>query len=166
MRAPAHAVVDRTPRPRCTEEELAALRARAAAAASGLDEPGEEEQEEEEEEEDGEGEESEEEEGAGAGDARPSGGRRALGAGISVDASVEAALAELHMETYDDEEADEDVRTARLFGASGPPTFYASNEEDPYITLQADDEDDEDDGSEFTLRDTGAHPTRAESCSP
>ena len=57
------------------------------------------------------------------------------------------------MEHYDDED-DEDADAARLFGSSRRPTFYASNAEDPYITLhEADDEEELDD---FTLRPSGA----------
>jgi periodic tryptophan protein 1 len=69
------------------------------------------------------------------------------------DGSIEAALAELDMEHYDDED-DEGAGAARLFGGSGRPTYYASNEEDPYITLH--EEDDEEEVSDFTLRPTGA----------
>ena len=79
---------------------------------------------------------------------------RAAAAHLSVDASVEAALAELNMDAYDEE--DEHVQTARLFGGSGPLTYYASNAEDPYITLPDDDDDSDDRSSEFNLRDTGA----------
>jgi periodic tryptophan protein 1 len=69
------------------------------------------------------------------------------------DGSIEAALAELDMEHYDDD-GDEDAGAARLFGGSGRPTYYASNEEDPYITLH--EEEDEEELSDFTLRPTGA----------
>lgn len=78
---------------------------------------------------------------------------RAAAAHLSVDASVEAALAELNMDAYDDE--DEHVQSARLFGGNGPLTFYASNTDDPYITLP-DDDDSDDRSSEFNLRNTGA----------
>lgn len=77
---------------------------------------------------------------------------RAAAAHLSVDASVEAALADLNMDAYDEE--DEQVQTARLFGGNGPMTYYASNADDPYITLPDDDSDDR--SSEFNLRDTGA----------
>ena len=69
------------------------------------------------------------------------------------DGTIEAALAELDMEHYDDED-DEDVDAARLFGGSRRPTFYASNAEDPHITLH--EEDDEEELDDFTLRPTGA----------
>lgn len=69
------------------------------------------------------------------------------------DGSIEAALAELDMEHYDDED-DEDADAARLFGSSRRPTFYASNAEDPYITLH--EEDDEEEIDDFTLRPAGA----------
>ena len=69
------------------------------------------------------------------------------------DGTIEAALAELDMEHYDDED-DEEVDAARLFGGSGRPTFYASNAEDPHITLHED--DDEEELDDFTLRPTGA----------
>jgi hypothetical protein len=78
-----------------------------------------------------------------------------------VDGSIEAALAELDMEHYDDDGDDEDAGAARLFGGSGRPTYYASNEEDPYITLH--EEEDEEELSDFTLRPTGtlaAHGAR------
>ena len=69
------------------------------------------------------------------------------------DGTIEAALAELDMEHYDDED-DEEVDAARLFGGSGRPTFYASNADDPHITLHED--DDEEELDDFTLRPTGA----------
>ena len=76
------------------------------------------------------------------------------------DGSIEAALAELDMEHYDDED-DEDVDAARLFGGSRRPTFYASNAEDPHITLH--EEDDEEELDDFTLRPTGAPRLRGPS---
>ena len=133
------------------EEELAAAQSRAAAAAAGMvddayssGDDGDDADEEGDEEED----EAAEERAAAA-------TARAAAAHLSVDASVEAALAELNMDAYDEE--DEHVQSARLFGGSGPLTFYASNTDDPYITLP--DDDDSDDGSsEFNLRSTGALP--------
>jgi len=143
-----------------SEEEVAAARARAAAAEAGtLDEydgAADEEEEEEEEEDDDDDED---------GDEAPTAGRRAgaapPGSGVAVDAAVEAALAGLHMELYDEEEGaeGEDVDAARIFGGAGPQTCFASNAEDPYITLQEDEDDEE--AGDFVLRDTGEQAASA-----
>jgi periodic tryptophan protein 1 len=153
------------PRPEAeepSEEEVAALRARDAAAAAGtLDDHVEEEEEEEEMEESDEEEEAEDTPRSArrnAAAAAAAASAQPASVAFRVDARVEEALAGLHMETYDDEEEGEDVAAARLFGGSGPHTVFASNAEDPYITLQED--EDEEEASDFVLRDTGASQRR------
>jgi periodic tryptophan protein 1 len=62
-------------------------------------------------------------------------------------------MAELDMDKYDDED-DADVKAARLFGG-GRATFHDTNDEDPYMTVKdEEDEEDEDYPDDFTVRGT------------
>jgi|AntAceMinimDraft_5_1070358.scaffolds.fasta_scaffold29455_1 periodic tryptophan protein 1 len=68
--------------------------------------------------------------------------------------TLDAAMAELDMDRYDDEDDEADVNAARLFGG-GRATFHDTNEEDPYMTVQdEEDEEDEDYPDDFTMRPT------------
>lgn len=130
-----------------SEEELAALRARAESLEA--DAADDEDEAEEEGEEDDEASDSASDSEPAATAAAATARRHA--ANLAADPGLDAALAELHMERYDEED---EAGAARLFGGSGPSMVHASNEDDPYITLH--EEDDDDEVEDFTLRDTGA----------
>ena len=75
------------------------------------------------------------------------------GAAAHGGANIDAAMAELDMDKYDDED-DADVNAARLFGG-GRATFHDTNDEDPYMTVKdEEDEEDEDYPDDFTVRGT------------
>jgi len=77
----------------------------------------------------------------------------AVAAAAHGGASIDAAMAELDMDKYDDED-DADVNAARLFGG-GRATFHDTNDEDPYMTVKdEEDEEDEDYPDDFTVRGT------------
>ena len=77
----------------------------------------------------------------------------AVAAAAHGGANIDAAMAELDMDKYDDED-DADVNAARLFGG-GRATFHDTNDEDPYMTVKdEEDEEDEDDPDDFTVRGT------------
>ena len=77
----------------------------------------------------------------------------AVAAAAHGGASIDAAMAELDMDKYDDED-DADVNAARLFGG-GRATFHDTNDEDPYMTVKdEEDEEDEDYPDDFTMRGT------------
>ena len=68
--------------------------------------------------------------------------------------NLDAAMAELDMDKYDDEDDEADVNAARLFGG-GRSTFHDNNDEDPYMTVKdEEDEEDEDFPDDFTMRPT------------
>ena len=77
----------------------------------------------------------------------------AVAAAAHGGANIDAAMAELDMDKYDDED-DADVNAARLFGG-GRATFHDTNDEDPYMTVK-DEEDEEDEyyPDDFTVRGT------------
>eukprot|EP00270_Netrium_digitus_P010876 TRINITY_DN3403_c0_g1_i1.p1 TRINITY_DN3403_c0_g1~~TRINITY_DN3403_c0_g1_i1.p1 ORF type:complete len:584 (+),score=199.20 TRINITY_DN3403_c0_g1_i1:238-1752(+) len=65
-----------------------------------------------------------------------------------------SGLAELDMDNYDDDDEDDVAGEARLFGNGGlGALYYATNVDDPYIT-RADDEDEEEEIDDLTLRPT------------
>ena len=70
---------------------------------------------------------------------------------LAVGDGLDEAMAALNMEKYDEED-DAGISAARLFGA-GRATFYANNDDDPYVTIK-DDEDvlEEDYPDDFTIR--------------
>ena len=77
----------------------------------------------------------------------------AVAAAAHGGANIDAAMAELDMDKYDDED-DADVNAARLFGG-GRATFHDTNDEDPYMTVKdEEDEEDEDYPDDFTVRGT------------
>ena len=77
----------------------------------------------------------------------------AVAAAAHGGASIDASMAELDMDKYDDED-DADVNAARLFGG-GRATFHDTNDEDPYMTVKdEEDEEDEDYPDDFTVRGT------------
>lgn len=77
----------------------------------------------------------------------------AVAAAAHGGASIDAAMAELDMDKYDDDD-DADVNAARLFGG-GRATFHDTNDEDPYMTVKdEEDEEDEDYPDDFTVRGT------------
>jgi periodic tryptophan protein 1 len=68
--------------------------------------------------------------------------------------NLDAAMKELDMDKYDDEDDEADVNAARLFGG-GRATFHDTNEEDPYMTIKdEEDEEEEDYPDDFTVRPT------------
>lgn len=78
----------------------------------------------------------------------------AVAAAAHSGAGIDAAMAELDMDKYDDDDDDADVNAARLFGG-GRSTFHDSNADDPYMTINdEEDEDDEDYPDDFTMRPT------------
>lgn len=62
-------------------------------------------------------------------------------------------LAELNMDAYDDEDADETAAAGRLFG-SGRLTHYEGNEEDPYMTIKDSDDDEEETPDDMGVAET------------
>ena len=66
----------------------------------------------------------------------------AVAAAAHGGANIDAAMAELDMDKYDDEDDEADINAARLFGG-GRATFHDTNDEDPYMTVK-DEEDEED----------------------
>jgi periodic tryptophan protein 1 len=78
----------------------------------------------------------------------------AVAAAAHGGANIDAAMAELDMDKYDDEDDEADVKAARLFGG-GRATFHDTNDEDPYMTVKdEEDEEDEDYPDDFTMRGT------------
>ena len=78
----------------------------------------------------------------------------AVAAAARSGAGIDAAMAELDMDKYDDDDDDADVNAARLFGG-GRSAFHDSNADDPYMTINDEqDEDDEDYPDDFTMRPT------------
>ncbi|EEH59363.1 uncharacterized protein MICPUCDRAFT_55318 [Micromonas pusilla CCMP1545] len=64
---------------------------------------------------------------------------------------LDAALAELDMDKYDDDDG-EDVNATRIFGA-GRTSHYVTNDEDPYMTIKdSEDEEAEDYPDDYSLR--------------
>ncbi len=68
--------------------------------------------------------------------------------------SIDAAMAELEMDKYDDDDDAADASAARLFGG-GRAMFHDTNDDDPYMTVKdEEDENDEDYPDDFTMRPT------------
>lgn len=78
----------------------------------------------------------------------------AVAAAAHGSGDIDAAMKELDMDGYDDEDDDADVNAARLFGG-GRSTFHDNNDDDPYITIKDDDDaEDEDYPDDFTVKPT------------
>jgi periodic tryptophan protein 1 len=78
----------------------------------------------------------------------------AVAAAAHGGANIDAAMAELDMDKYDDDGDEQDVNAARLFGG-GRATFHDTNDDDPYMTVKdEEDEEDEDFPDDFTMRGT------------
>lgn len=139
-----------------TEEELNELKLRSKALVGEVREEEDEDKEEEEEVDDedesggDEDEEDMEEEAEGGRDGDIKGNKGARG--HTDDLANE--LAELDMDKYDEEDADV-AGSLRLFGSGGfGGAYYVSNDDDPYITLKENDDEDEDEIDDFTIRPT------------